>query len=112
MWTFGGIVTEADNVTSATITKHIINLTFANIRPLSFFSWTQPIQISICMKHQKCKIGRISVYTPFVQPDQTSWCSALGEQKILKIKFVISRYKICSGLSSPETSIHRAYVDC
>ena len=88
MWTFGGIVTEADNVTSATITKHIIDLTFANIRPLSFFSWTQSIQIRICMKHQKCKIGRISVYTPFIQPDQTSWRSALGEQKVLKIKFV------------------------
>ena len=80
MWTFGWVVTEANNITSATITKHIIDLTFANIRPLSFFSWTQSIQISICMEHQKCKISGISVYTPFIQPDQTSWCSFRGEK--------------------------------
>jgi len=63
MWSFWRVISKSNNVTSSTVTKHIINLVRAEIEIRILVTFWDSINL-FRLHQQKCSVSRVPVWSP------------------------------------------------
>ena len=99
MWSFWWVVTEADDITSTTVTKHVVNLTFANmhVRSVLFITCRQGSRLRVAL----AQIFRMRASTSLFPLTQRYFYRALVLTPIHFFLIKINFEATCESKSSP-----------